>query len=534
MSYLNYIERHPLFKKYQNDSTNEDNIKWKYEPFYVLGKKVEQRVKEFLRYEREGYNDTIKNRYSKVLADYIPFDVVGPVNKDQKWHLRYLIEDLLGKEEWPYTSNENRVAADFWNSALYFKVDVVNENRDPPAFSSMEFLNTVAKLCRYEDFDDFIHQCFSRDLEIDIVLLPFFCQDSLCTQLEDELEHICKELKQCPEYDLNNERLSVDEFEGFTKFTNRDAEKHGDIKMADFVIWGKMLSPSEVTLTLKILKPDIDFFGDGFSIKTDNFKFLTFIGEFRSKLKQMISWASAIRHFYQGNYADSIALLKELIESGYEEIELNFRIAVLYDLMEQSVDANHYYYKTLNLVGVKKVIKGFQGLFDLNFFQVIEAITTDYIRINGDYINKEKLLDPKIMINEVLMLMIFEIVRVNLALKHKNELPKEVFERVLVKTINQIQPSWLKTKYKDLFGRAYFELGVINENRLKEPGDIDPEQVYVYYENAALNLGISHKDHHYACIRFFRNYKRMQRIIDRLREALGEEDDILKLYISLF
>lgn len=169
------------------------------------------------------------------------------------------------------------------------------------------------------------------------------------------MEHICKELKQCPEYDLNIERVPDKKFSGFTQFTNRDAEKFGDEKMADFVIWGKMLSPNEVTLTLKILKPDIDFFGDGFSLKTDNFKFLTFIEEFRSKLKQMISWASAIRHFYQGNYAESIALLKDLLDSGYEEIELNFRIAVLYDLMEQSVDANHYYFKTLNLVGVKKL-----------------------------------------------------------------------------------------------------------------------------------------------------------------------------------
>lgn len=238
--------------------------------------------------------------------------------------------------------------------------------------------------------------------------------------------------------------------------------------------------------------------------------------------------------FYQGNYAESIALLKDLLDSGYEEIELNFRIAVLYDLMEQSGDANHYYFKTLNLVGVKKVINGFQGLFDLNFFQVIEAITTDYIRVNGDYINKEKLLDPNIMINEVLMLMIFEIVRVNLALKNKEDLPKEVFERVLVKTINQIQPSWLKTEYKDLFGKAYFELGLINENRLKEPGDIDPEHVYIFYENAALNLDIKHTELHDKCIQFFKKYRRLKRIIDRMEGSMEKGDPLLIKYKKSF
>ncbi|GAB2989906.1 hypothetical protein GCM10027284_03070 [Cyclobacterium sediminis] len=534
MPYLDYIESHPLFEKYQNNNRYDAKNKWRYEPFYVLGKKVEQRVKQFLLYEREKYIDTFKDRYSKELADYIPFNEVGAVNKHQKWHLRSMVEDLLGEDHWPYKSNENKVAADFWNAALYYIEDVDKEDKDLPAFSSMRVLNVIAKLCRYVDFDDFIRQCFSKDLEIDIVLLPFFCQDSLCAQLEDELEHICKELKQCPEYDLNIERLPVEKFSGFTQFTNRDAEKHSDEKMADFVIWGKMLSPSEVTLTLKILKSDIDFFGDGFSLKTDNFKFLTFIGEFRSKLKQMISWASAIRHFYQGNYAESIALLKDLLDSGYEEIELNFRIAVLYDLMEQSVDANHYYCKTLNLVGVKKVINGFQGLFDLNFFQVIEAITTDYIRVNGDYINKEKLLDPNIMINEVLMLMIFEIVRVNLALKNKEDLPKEVFERVLVKTINQIQPSWLKTKYKDLFGKAYFELGVINENRLKEPGDIDPEHVYIFYENAALNLDIKHTELHDNCIQFFKKYRRLKRIIERMEGSMENGNPLLIKYKKSF
>ena len=165
---------------------------------------------------------------------------------------------------------------------------------------------------------------------------------------------------------------------------------------------------------------------------------------------------------------------------------------------------------------------------------MIEAITTDYIRVNGDYINKEKLLDPNIMINEVLMLMIFEIVRVNLALKNKEDLPKEVFERVLVKTINQIQPSWLKTEYKDLFGKAYFELGLINENRLKEPGDIDPEHVYIFYENAALNLDIIHTDLHDKCIQFFKKYRRLKRIIERMEGSMENDNPLLIKYKNSF
>lgn len=46
----------------------------------------------------------------------------------------------------------------------------------------------------YSSFDDFIQQGYSKDLELDMVLLPFFLQDAFCIKMENELEHICKEL----------------------------------------------------------------------------------------------------------------------------------------------------------------------------------------------------------------------------------------------------------------------------------------------------------------------------------------------------
>lgn len=35
MPYNNYIQQHPLFKKYNNYKGIEEECKWKYGPFYV-------------------------------------------------------------------------------------------------------------------------------------------------------------------------------------------------------------------------------------------------------------------------------------------------------------------------------------------------------------------------------------------------------------------------------------------------------------------------------------------------------------------
>ncbi|WP_339902808.1 tetratricopeptide repeat protein [uncultured Cyclobacterium sp.] len=532
MGYRNYIINHPLFIKFRKKEGDEAINRWMYEPYYILGLLIKKKVNVLLDTKIKDYNKDKPSRYSADINDYIPLHLPGSVNSVQRWSFRHLIEDEFGEKKWPFDSNENKVVGVFWNAAKYYEEN--DSNKSEVEFSSIKFLNLAAEFCGFKNFEDFIQENFIRPPEIKIVLLPFFPVDPNSINLEIKLKYVLKELRNHSEFNLVFIHQSFNRFKKYPIYTKSDAVNIGKKHNGDFVIYSNTLYPSGISLNLIILKSEIELFGDDIQLKTNTFKFTSFTEEFKIKLKNIISWATAVRHFFEKNYKEAIELFKESLKTNDNSVELYFRIAVLYDLLEKPEDARYYYYRTMNVVKMDGSMDSFRELYDPDFFDEIESVSTDNIGLGGDYIDKEKLLDPSILVKEVLKLMLFEIVRVNLALKFKERLSDDVFKRVLLKTINEIQPSWLKTKYRDLFGRAYFELGLIKEKKLNESSFIDPEDVYCYYENAALNMSIEDAVYHDVCIRFFKKYKRMNRIIQRLNEHSDLDDLVLEKYVENF
>lgn len=300
-------------------------------------------------------------------------------------------------------------------------------------------------------------------------------------------------------------------------FTPESARKEGEEEGADLVIFGDILPQQpgkpKIALQYVIMEPGHGFDNEREKMVGKTFEYAELMtGSVPNELDAVVFWCLGIREFLQGNYEETIRYFLEIpTDSDQEKEDIYFRIGVIYDWLQKSKLAIHYYALALEAGGL------------ISTWKEISLWTK-----SGDLIAQDEIMEPEKFKSKNIKMLLFEIVRIQHALLLKKHGSSDHAKKYLEQAVDFIQQSWLESAYRELIASAYFSLAQLCKTPTKNGRIRDPDKAIAHYFSAIkLGKGIPI---HQSAADFFLRYNYLETAIEIIKEHHGEDTELLVHY----
>ena len=507
-TYLAYAKSHPVLK-----GTLEKRSE-RYLPFFRLGERLKQKVKEAL--PSMGADE-------KDLPLYIPFLKDGPngVTKNQTKNLRDILEKDHGS--WPYEKkDENKVLQTFWYCYSNHKSPRSFVDK---SFVKLDILNIISKYVGFTDFDDFVRVDFSSSNSFTILMVPLKPHDERAVLVLNEVWWGVHEGLKTKNGDVRVLYAIEPTIRALENLTETDARELGRDYKVDLVVWGRRLISNKYVLNCLAVNPVWEMHHGCWSHDFFSGDVADSDAEVKIKLKHTCYWCLFNRSFFGREYQDSYDYLIRALDLGVESFEIPMRAAVIKDILEETHFAKKLYLKMLLLLEIEVAQEQLEKLMDP--VRIAGQVNNGPGVNFGDFVKRDDIkLDGSV--SEAQKSMFFEMVRLKLFFLFKDKLNPKAYERVLEKIITHAKTEWLSEEYRNLLAKAHFDMGKLLHEKFFKNTHQDIDACYDHFELAVLHS--KEELIHLDCFRFLKDTTRMEPLKSRIKKVHGLKKEILRIY----